>query len=98
VHHVERHALDVLGEADDAAEREVLGERVVHLRHVLEAGAVLAEQLLVHVAHDVVVLGVDHREAALAREHLEDLPDLAEADHAAGAARRDVGGEDLGGA
>ena len=55
MHHVERHAFDVLGEADHAPEREVLRQGVVHLGHVLEGGAVLAEQLLVHVPDDVVV-------------------------------------------
>jgi len=46
---------------------------------------------------DVVVLGVDDAEATLLGEHLEGLPDVAEVDHAAGALRPDVGGEDFDG-
>src|SRR3546814_18264258 len=42
-----------------------------------------------------VVLGMDDAEAARRGERLEHLPDVAEADHAAAAGRRDVRGEDL---
>ena len=97
VHHVERGAGHALGQPDDAAEAQVLRQRVVHLRHVLEADAALADQLGVHVHDDVVVLGVDDAEPALLGEHLERLPDVAEVDHPAGAMRPDVGGEDLDG-
>jgi len=57
----------------------------VHLGHVLVADAALTDQLGVHVHDDVVVLGVDDAEPALAGQHLEHLPDVAEVDHAAGA-------------
>ena len=67
----------------------------MNLGHVLEAGAVLAHELGVHVHHDVVVLGVDDAEAAVTGEHLEHLVDVAEIDHAAFARGRDVGGEDF---
>ena len=70
-------------------------QRVVHLGHVLEAGAVLADQLFVHVHDEVVVLGVDRGDAAGLRQDLQHLPDVAEIDHAALAAGGDVGGEDL---
>ena len=85
MHHVERGAGHAFGEPDDAAEAQVLRQRVVHLGHVLEADAALADQLRVHVHDDVVVLGVDDAEPALLRQHLERLPDVAEVDHAAGA-------------
>ncbi len=65
------------------------------LGHVLKAGPVLAEELLVHVHHDVVVFGVDRGDAAGLRQDLQHLPDIAEIDHAALAAGRDVGGEHL---
>ena len=95
VHHVERRALDIGGQPDDPVERQVLGQCVVHLGHVLEAGPVLAKQLLVHVHDDVVVLGVDRRDAAGLCQDLQHLPDVAEIDHAALAAGGDVGREDL---
>ena len=97
MHHVERRALDVLGQADHPVERQFLRQRVVHLGHVLEADAVLAHQLLVHVHDDVVVLGVDRRDAAGLGDDLQHLPDVAVLHHAAGVARPDVGGEDLDG-
>ena len=59
----------------------------MHFGHVLEAGPVLADQLLVHVHDDVVVLGMDRRDAAGLRQNLQYLPDVAEIDHAALAAR-----------
>ena len=59
----------------------------MHLGHVLEADAALADQLRVHVHDDVVVLGMDDAEAALLGEDLEHLPDVAEVDHAALALR-----------
>ena len=95
MHHVERHPGYALGEADDPAEGQVLGQRIVHFRHVLEADAPLGDQLGVHVHDDVVVLGMDDAEAAGAGERLEHLPDVAEPDHPPLARRRDVGGEDL---
>ena len=95
VHHVERGAGHVLGEPQDAAEAQVLGQLIVHLGEVLEADAALADQLGVHVHDDVVVFGMDDAEPALLGQHLERLPDVAEIDHAAGARRQDVGGEDL---
>ena len=95
VHHVERRALDIAREPDHPVERQILRQRVVHLGHVLEAGALLAHQLLVHVHDDVVVLGVDRRDAAGLREDLQHLPDVAVLHHAALARRGDVGGEDL---
>ena len=97
VHHVERGALHVFGQPHDAAEAQILGQRVVHLRHVLEADAALADQLGVHVHDDVVVLGVDDAEPAFLGEHLEHLPDVAEVDHPPSAARPDASGEDLDG-
>ena len=97
VHHVERGAGHALGQPQHAAEAQVLRQRVVHLGHVLEADAALADQLGVHVHDDVVVLGVDDAEPALLGQHLEGLPDVAEIDHAARAVRPDVGGEDLDG-
>ena len=95
VHHVERGAGHALGQPQHAPEAQVLRQRVVHLGQVLEADAALADQLGVHVHDDVVVLGVDDAEPALLGEHLEHLPDVAEVDHAPGAVRPDVGGEDL---
>ena len=95
VHHVERGAGHAFGEPQDAAEAQVLRELIVHLGEVLEADASFADQLGVHVHDDVVVLGVDDAEPAVLRQHLERLPDVAEIDHAAGARRQDVGGEDL---
>jgi len=83
------------GEPITRFEREILGKRVVHLGHVLEAGAVLAEELLVHMHDDVVVLGVDRGDAAGLGQDLQHLPDVAEIDHAALAARGDVGREHL---
>ena len=74
------------GQADDPVERQILRKRVVHLGHVLEAGAVLADQLFVHVHDDVVVLGMDDGDAAGLRQDLQHLPDVAEIDHAAPAA------------
>ena len=65
------------------------------LGHVLETGALLAHQLLVHVHDDVVVLGVDRRDAAGLGQYLQHLPDVAVLHHAALARRGDVGGEHL---
>ena len=70
MHHVERRALDVFGEPDNPVERQVLAQRIVDLRHVLEADAVLADQLFVHVHDDVVVFGVDRGEPAGRAEDL----------------------------
>jgi len=55
--------LDIGGEPDHPVEGQILRERIVHLGHVLEAGPILAGQLLVHVHHDIVVLGVDRGDA-----------------------------------
>jgi len=71
MHHVERGTLHALGQADHPVERQFLRQRVVHLRHVLEADAVLAHELLVHEHHDVVVLGMDRRDAAGLRDSLQ---------------------------
>ena len=95
VHHVERGAGHALGEPQNAAEAEVLRQPIMDLGEILEADPAFADQLGVHVHDDVVVLGVDDAEAALLRQHLERFPDVAEVDHAAGAGRQDVGGEDL---
>ena len=67
----------------------------MHLGHVLEAGPVFADQLFVHVHDEVVVFGVDRGDAAGLREDLQHLPDVAEIDHPALAARGNVGREDL---
>ena len=95
VHHVERGAGHVFREPQDAAEAQVLGKRVVRFRQMLEANPALADQLVVHVHDDVVVLGVNDAEAALAGEHLEGLPDVTEIDHPPGPAGQYVGREDL---
>src|SRR5262249_31266294 len=68
---------------------------VVHLCQVLKAGAVLAGQFLVHVHDDVVVLGVDRGDAASLCQDLQHLPDVAEIDHAAAPAGRNVGRKHL---
>ena len=95
MHHVERGALDILGEANHPVEGELLRQRIVHLGHVLEADAVLAHQLLVHEHDDVVVLGMDAGDAARCRHDLQRLPDVAVRHHAAEVPRPDVGREDL---
>jgi hypothetical protein len=56
---------------------------------------VLADQLLVHVHDDVVVLGVDRGKTARLRENFQRLPYIAELDHSALIDRPDVGREDL---
>ncbi len=65
VHQVDGGALDVAGEAQHAPERDVLGHDAVHEGHVGDVGAALALQPLVHVHHEVVVLGVDGQDAAV---------------------------------
>src|ERR1019366_9795801 len=82
---------------DHAAERNIFRQRIVYLGHVLEPGPIFADQLRVHVHNDVVVCGVDDTKTLLRRQDPEDLPDVAEIDHAAFAARGDVGGEYLDG-
>ncbi len=67
----------------------------MHLRHVLEADAILPHQLLIHEHDDVVVLGVNRRDAAGLGNRLQRLPDVAVLHHAAGVAGANVGGEDL---
>ena len=67
----------------------------MHFGHVLEAGPVFAEQLLVHVHDEIVVFGVDSGDAAGLRQYLQHLPDVAEIDHSALAAWGNVGREDL---
>jgi hypothetical protein len=62
----------------------------VDLREIFEADAALADKLGVHVHDDVVLFGVDDAEAALFRQHLEGLPDIAEIDHAAAARRQNI--------
>jgi len=95
VHHVECCTLDILGQPDYPIEREVLRQSVVHLSHILKTDAVLANQLLVHVHDDVVVLGVNCGDAALGREDLQYLPDIAKLHHPALPVGPDVGGEHL---
>ena len=65
----------------------------MHLGHVLEADPVLADQLLVHVHDDVVVLGVNGGDAPLGREDLQYLPDVAKLHHPPQTIGPDVGGE-----
>src|SRR5215510_5412739 len=62
---------------------------------MLVAHPPLADELGVHVHDDVVVFRMNDAEAALIRQHLERLPDIAEVDHAAAARRKDIGGEYL---
>ena len=95
MHHVERRTFHPFRQADHPVERQLLRQRVVHLRHVLEADTVLPHQLLVHEHDDVVVLGVNRRDAARLRDGLQCLPDVAVLHHAAGVAGTNVGGEDL---
>ncbi|NJK90211.1 MAG: hypothetical protein HC923_13035, partial [Myxococcales bacterium] len=59
----------MLGQPDDAAEGQVLRHGVVHLGHMLEAGPALACQHVVHMHDDLVVLGMDRADAALALQH-----------------------------
>ena len=57
----------------------------MHLGEIVEAHAVLADELGVHVHDDVVVFRMDDAKAALFRQHLECLPDITKIDHAAAA-------------
>ena len=95
MYHVERRPFDILRKPDHPVEGQVFRQGVVHLGHVLEADAVLADQLLVHVHDDVVVFGVDRRDAALLRDDLQHLPDIAELHHPPLAVRANIGGEHL---
>ena len=93
MHHVERGAGYAFGEAQNAAEAQILRELIVDFGEMLEADAALTNELGVHVHDDVVIFRMDDAEPALLRQHLKRLPDIAEIDHAAGARRQDIGGE-----
>jgi hypothetical protein len=95
MHHVDRGAGHAFCKADHAAEAQILGELIVHLGQVLKPDPPLGDQLGVHVHHQVVVLGMDDAEPLMPSQDLEDLPDVAELDHAALPARQDVCGEYL---
>ena len=95
MHEVHGGALDVARQTQHAAERDVLGHGAVDQRHVLDVGAALALQPLVHVHDEVVVLGVDRQDAAVLGRLLHDDPQVTEPDHPALADRPHVGGEDL---
>ena len=77
----------------NAAEAQILRELVVDLGEMFKADAALADQLGVHVHHDIIILRVDNAEPAFLRQDLKCFPDIAEIDHAAGARRQDIGGE-----
>src|ERR1700761_1777903 len=95
VEHVQGRAGDFFGQADDAAEGDVLGQSVVDLGHVFEAGAAFPDQLAIHVHDDVVVFRVDDAQTLVCGQDLEDFPDVAKIHHAGLAVGRDVGGEDF---
>ncbi len=95
MHHVHRRTLDAFGETDDPVERQILRQRGMRRGQILEAGAVLARQLLVHVHDKIVVLGMDAGQPAGLGDRLNHLPDVAERHHARHARRGDVGGEHL---
>ena len=95
MHHIKRRPFHALRQADHAIERQFLRQRVVHLGHVLEADTVLPHKLLVHEHDDVVVLGVDRRDAAGLGDRLQRFPDVAVLHHATGVAWANVRSEDL---
>src|SRR5262245_61165692 len=67
----------VPGEAEDLAKGDILGEIVMDQMKVVTLIATFTLQLVDHVGHNLVILGVDGHHAAVLCDLLEDGPHVA---------------------